>query len=43
MGVTDADGNFQLPDFRAAARGGSVVVLPGGVIQIRDIRLGRCK
>ena len=31
VGVTDADGNFQLPDFSAAAQGGSVVVLPGGV------------
>ena len=29
--MTDADGNFQLPDFSAAAQGGSVVVLPGGV------------
>ena len=31
VGVTDADGNFRLPDFSAAAQGGSVVVLPGGV------------
>ena len=31
IGVTDAEGNFQLPDFSAAAQGGSVVVLPGGV------------
>ena len=31
VGVTDADGNFQLPDFSGAAQGGSVVVLPGGV------------
>ena len=31
IGVTDADGNFQLPDFSAASQGGSVVVLPGGV------------
>ena len=28
VGVTDADGNFQLPDFSGAAQGGSVVVLP---------------
>ena len=31
IGVTDAEGNFQLPDFSAASQGGSVVVLPGGV------------
>ena len=31
VGVTDADGNFQLPDFSAASQDGSVVVLPGGV------------
>ena len=31
VGVTDAEGNFQLPDFSAADQGGSVVVLPGGV------------
>ena len=36
VGVTDADGNFQLPDFSAAAQGGSIVVLPGGV----DINTG---
>ena len=36
------DGNF-LPDFSAAAQGGSVVVLPGGVDKIRDTRLGQCK
>ena len=31
VGVTDADGNFRLPDFSAANQSGSVVVLPGGV------------
>ena len=38
VGVTDADGNFQLPDFSGAAQGGSVVVLPEEWIQILAIK-----
>ena len=44
VGVTDADGNFQLPDFSAADQGGSVVVvLPGEWIRAGGIRLVPCR
>ena len=50
IGVTDAEGNFQLPDFSAASQGGSVVVLPGGVdtntghkIGAMQVNVPRCR